>query len=145
MKWILGTAFVVVAAAAGVTAQSGQDMTMATTMKASYTGCVEAANDGHSFLLTHVEEGHSMSDHMAMADGKSPMKKKDDPAGAHEMSGHEMKPDGLVLAGRPDLKMHAGKKVAVTGAVSHDKSEMMSADRDTLTVASLKVLAKSCS
>ena len=56
-----------------------------------------------------------------------------------------MMPSAVVLTGRSDLKKHVGQKVTVTGSLSHGMSETMSNDRDTLAVASLKVVAKSCS
>jgi hypothetical protein len=51
----------------------------------------------------------------------------------------------MVLTGRSDLKKHVGQRVTVTGSLSHGMSETMTTDRDTLTVTSLKVVAKSCS
>jgi hypothetical protein len=120
MKWMWSTALVVVAVSAAVSAQSGKDMSerkMGDKMNMTYTGCVEAVNHGGSFLLTHVAQMHD--DHMM--------------------------PSAVFLAGRSDLKKHVGQKVTVSGSLSHQMSEAMPNGRDTLAVASLKVVAKSCS
>ena len=134
MKWMWSTAFVVVIAAAALSAQSGKDMKMSEKMKMSYTGCVEAATGGNSFLLTHVTGDHAMMAH----DG---MMKED--AGMHD-GDHQKMSNTLMLSGRSDLKKHLGQKVTVTGSLSHGMAEMPD-ERDTLTVASLKVVGKSCS
>ena len=112
-------------------------------------------NHGGSFLLTHVGEDHqsgpsvkrtpTMMNHDAMMKTDSEMAKKDEPAASNEMHGIYMMPSAVVLTGQSDLKKHVGQKVAVTGSLSHGMSETMSNNRDTLAVASLKVVAKSCS
>lgn len=158
MKWMWSTAFVVVAISAVASAQSGKEMSepkMGSTMNMAYTGCVEAVNHGGSFLLTHVGEDHqsgpsvkrtpTMMDHEAMMKTDSEMAKKDEPSASNEMHGDHMMPSAVVLTGRSDLKKHVGQKVTVTGSLSHGMSETMSSNRDTLAVASLKVVAKSCS
>ena len=158
MKWIWSTAFVVVAVSAVASAQSGKEMNepkMGNNMNTTYSGCVEAVNHGGSFLLTHVGEEHqsgpavkrtpTMMNHDAMMKTDSEMAKKDDPSASNEMHGDHMMPSAVVLTGRSDLKKHVGQKVTVTGSLSHGMSETMSSDRDTLAVASLKVVAKSCS
>jgi hypothetical protein len=142
------TAVVVVAVSAAVSAQSGKDMSepkMGDKMNTTYTGCIEAVNDGSSFLLTHVaDDDKAMMHHDAMMKSGTEMAKKDDPRPSGEMHDHMM-PAAVLLTGRSDLKKHVGQKVTVSGAVSHVTSEMMPDDRDMLTVASLKVVAKSCS
>jgi hypothetical protein len=158
MKWIWSTAFVVVAVSAAVSAQSARQMneaTMADQLNMTYTGCVEAVNHGGSFLLTHVGDDHqagpavkrmpTMMNHDAMMKTDSEMAKKDDPSASNEMHGDHVMPSAVVLTGRSDLKKHVGQKVTVTGSLSHGMSETMSNAPDTLAVASLKVVAKSCS
>jgi len=145
MKWMWSTAFVVAAVSAVVSAQSGKEMNepkMGNEMNVTYSGCVEAVNHGGSFLLTHVGDDHqtgsagkrmpTMMNHDAMMRTDAEMAKKDEPS-------------AVVLTGRSDLKKHVGQRVTVTGSLSHDMSETMSNNRDTLAVASLKVVAKSCS
>src|SRR5580765_2493481 len=145
MKWTWSTAVVVAAVSAVVSAQPGTEMNeprMGNEMNVTYSGCVEAVNHGGSFLLTHVGDDHqtgsaikrmpTMMNHDAMMKTDSEMAKKDEPS-------------AVVLTGRSDLKKHVGQKVTVTGSLSHDMSETMSNSRDTLAVASLKIVAKSCS
>lgn len=149
MKRIWSTAFVVVAVSVAVGAQSGKSMNepkMADTMNMTYTGCVEAVNHGGSFLLTHVGDDHqTMMHHDGMMKTDSEMAKKDEPRASNEIHGDHMMSSAMVLTGRSDLRKHVGQKVTVTGSLSHGMSEAMANDRDTLTVASLKVVAKSCS
>ena len=135
MKWMWSTALVVVAVSAAVSAQSGKDMSeprMGDTMKMGYTGCVETVNHGGSFLLTHIAD-----DHQAMMHHDGAMKSES------KMHDDHMMPSAVVLTGRADLKKHVGQKVTVTGSLSRAMSETPN-DRDTLAVASLKVVAKSC-
>jgi len=140
------TALVVVAVSAAVSAQAGKGMSepkMDDKMNMTYTGCVEAVNHGGSFLLTHVADNHqTMMRHDAMMKSDSDMAKKDEPS---DMHGDHMMPSAVALTGRSDLKKHVGQKVTVTGSLSHAMSETTANDRDTLAVASLKVVAKSCS
>lgn len=51
----------------------------------------------------------------------------------------------VTLTGRSGLKKHVGKKVMVTGTLSHGMSDSMPNRRDTLALTSLKVVAPSCS
>jgi len=147
MKWM--AALVVAAVSATVSGQSGKDMSepkMGDKMNMTYTGCVEAVNHGGSFLLTHLADDHqAMMHHDSMMKSDSKMAKKDEPRASNEMRDDHMTPSAVVLTGRSDLKKHVGQKVAVTGSLSHGMSETMPNDRDTLAVASLKVVAKSCS
>ena len=149
MKRMWSTALVVVAVSAAVSAQDAKHMNepaMGATKSMTYTGCVEAVNHGGSFLLTHVGQDHqAMMHHDAMMKTDSAMAKKDEPTASNDMHGDHMMPDAVVLTGRPDLKKHVGQKVTVSGALSHGMSDAMSNDRATLAVASLKVIAKSCS
>jgi hypothetical protein len=126
MKWMWNTAIVIFAVSVAVSAQSNESK-MAGTMSTEYTGCIEAVNHGGSFLLTHLGDKMAMNDDTMM---------KKDP---------DTMPDSVALTGRKDLKKHVGQKVVVTGSLSHRMSGTMRTDRDTLTVTSLKVVAKSCS
>ena len=149
MKWMWSTAFVVVAVSAAASAQSGKDMNepkMSGNMNMTYTGCLEAVNHGGAYLLTHVGDDHQTMMHDdAMMKSDLAMAKKDGPLASSEMHGDHMMPRAVALTGRSDLRKHVGQKVTVTGSLSHGMSEAMPDDRDTLTVASLKVVAKSCS
>ena len=149
MKWMWGTALVVIAVSATVSGQSGKDMSepkMGDKMNMTYTGCVEAVNHGGSFLLTHVADDHqAMMHHDDMMKSESKMAKNDEPGASNQMHDDHVMPSAVALTGRSDLKKHVGQKVTVTGSLSHGMSEMTSNDRDTLAVASLKVVAKSCS
>ena len=147
MKWMWSTAFGVVAVTAVVSAQSGKDMNtpkMADNMNMTYSGCLEAVNHGGSFLLTHVGDDHQAMMHHDAMTADSKMAKKDAPPVSNEMHGEHMMPSAIVLLGRSDLNKHVGQKVTVTGSVSHGMSDTMPSNRDTLTVTSLKVVAKSC-
>jgi hypothetical protein len=149
MKWMWSTALVVVAVSATVSAQSGKGMNepkMGDQVNMSYTGCVEAVNHGGSFLLTHVADDHqTMMPRDGVMKSESGMTKKDEPSASNEMHDDHMMPSAVVLTGRSDLKKHVGQKVTVTGALSRGMSETMPNDRETLAVASLKILGKSCS
>jgi len=109
-------------------------------MNMTYTGCVEAVNHGGSFLLTHIADGEAMMSHDGMMKDDSKMARDSKMANKDEMM-----LSTLALSGRSDLKKYVGQKVTVTGAVSRAMAGSMSNDRDTLAVASLKVVAKSCS
>ena len=150
MKWMWSTAIVIVAASVAVAAQSASDMGKPMKndkMSKTYTGCVESVNHGSSFLLTHLADDHQAMKHdMAMMKDDMTMKKdmggKDQTGGASDMSGDHMMPSALMLTGLSDAKKHVGQKVTVMGSVSMGS---MRDDLDTLTVSSLKVVAKSCS
>ncbi len=126
MKWMWSSAILVFAVSVAVSAQSNESK-MDGTMSTEYTGCIEAVNHGGSFLLTHLGNKTAIN-------GDAMVKKDPD-----------MMPDSVALTGRKDLKKHVGRKVVVTGSLSHDMSGTMRTDRDTLSVTSLKVIAKSCS
>ena len=150
MKWMWRAAFVVVAAVSATAyAQSGKDMNdskMADTANVTYTGCVTAVNHGGWFLLTDVVDGHqAMKHHDAMMKADADMAKMDEPAATNAMHGDHMVPNAVALAGRSDLKKHVGQKVTVSGALSDGMSDATPNNRETLNVASLKVIAKSCS
>ena len=140
MKRIWTTAIAVMALCVVVGAESVREMNM------MYTGCVEAVNHGGSFLLTHVADDHqAMMPHDGMMKSESGVAKKDEPRASNEMHDDHMMSSAVVLTGRSDLKKHVGQRVTVTGSLSRGMSETMPNGRDTLAVASLKILAKSCS
>ena len=71
--------------------------------------------------------------------------KKDEQKMDASMDGHAMASSAFKLIGSNNLKSQVGKKVRVTGAVAKDSMGTMSSDPETLSVRSLKVIAKSCS
>jgi hypothetical protein len=141
MKLMLGTAIVVVGVSAAVAAQSGRmsQPAMGDKMSTTYSGCVEAVNHGGAFLLTRIGDDHekAMKGDMTMKKDMGTMDK--------DMRGDHMTPSTVALTGSPDLKKHIGQRVTVTGSVSAGSTGTMRDDLDTLTVRSLKVVAKSCS
>lgn len=130
MNGILGAAIAAIVVTAAVGAQSAGDMKKPSKdgmMNMTYTGCVEVVNHGAMFMLTDVDAGaHPMQGEPAM--------KHDD----------AMPSKPIVLAGNSTVKKHVGQKVAVTGALSNGAMGTMRQDLSTLTVSTLKVVAKSC-
>ena len=146
MKWMWSTALVLVTVSAAVRAQSGKEISEPKMSAMTYTGCVEAVNHGGSFLLTHVADDHqTMMHHDGMMKSDSEMAKKEEPRASNDMKGDHMMPNAVVLIGRSDLKKHVGQKVTVSGTLSYGMSDDMPNDRAILNVASLKIVAKSCS
>jgi hypothetical protein len=160
-NWILATAVVAITVTAAVGAQSASTMQQpakGNTMSMTYTGCVESVNQGAAFLLTRVDGASSESMHgdMAMKHDDMAMKRDDmamkgDAAKTmpHEqmpMAGETMAPmsKSLALTGS-NLGKHVGQKVSVTGSLSDGSMGAMHQDMSTLTVKTLKVIAKSCS
>ena len=127
MKWIWSMALFA-AGCAVLNAQDAKPPKMADPMKATYTGCLAEINNRESFVLTHVEEDRRMS---MPASTQAPA--------------DQMMSRVVTLTGRSDLKKHVGKKVMVTGTLSHGMSDSMPNGRDTLALTSLKVVAPSCS
>ncbi len=131
MKWMWKMAVVLLAASAVAHAQSGRNMDTpmmngsVSSMTTMYTGCIEVVNHGGMVLLTHLADDHQMT-----------MKDAGD---------DRMPPRALVLTGPSNLKKQAGRKVTVTGSLSEAANETMRSDVRALRVASLKVVAKSCS
>jgi hypothetical protein len=130
MNRMLGTAIAAIVVTAAVGAQSTGDMKKLSNdgmMNMTYTGCVEVVNHGAMFMLTEVDAGaHPMQGAPAM--------KHDD----------TMPSKPIVLAGNSAIQKHIGQKVAVTGALSSGAMGTMRQDLSTLTVDTLKVVAKSC-
>jgi hypothetical protein len=127
MKWIWSMALFA-AGCAVLNAQDAKPPKMADTAKATYTGCVEAVNNGGEFVLTHVEETHRMSM----------------PASAHNPA-DQMMSHVVTLTGRSSLKKHVGQKVMVAGSLSHGMPDAAPNRRDILALTSLKVVMRSCS
>ncbi len=155
MKWMWSTAIVFVSVSAIAHAQSA-DMNKTSKsdmMRTTYTGCVEVVNHGGAFLLTHVGDAAKAAMHgdTTMHDGAEKMEKTDtgkmerEPMAMHDGKMETMAPNVIALTGSSELKKHVGHKVAVTGTVSHGAMGTMRNDLSTLTVSSLKVVAKSCS
>ena len=125
-KWIVSAVVAAMSVTAVLGAQSmtamgkpSQDDMNSTT----YTGCVESWNHGAAFLLTKIEhQGAEMTDSKKDTMSKS-----------------------FALAGMANLDKHVGEKVSVTGSVSKSSTGTMRPDVPTLTLKTLKVIAKSCS
>ena len=156
MNWMPATAIVAMSVTAAVGAQSAK-MTKASkgdTSSTTYTGCVESVNHGGAFLLTMIDSGaaESMHDDMTVKhhDDKA---MNDAPAGTmpHDqmpMADEKMKETpskAFALAGPVSFSKHVGQKVAVAGSLSDGWTGTMRQDVSTLTVKTLKVIAKSCS
>jgi hypothetical protein len=105
----------------------------------TYTGCLESGTTGAGmFVLTHP----------AMMDGdkKGAMMKDSGKMDtmAHDMSEHTAMSMTLKVSTTGlDLRKHLGHKVSVTGSVSEGMKDA-GTDQSTLTVKSLKMVAKSC-
>jgi hypothetical protein len=124
---------------------------MAGKMATTYTGCIEAVDNGSAWQLTHLTDDHEkgMKDHgMAAKDDGMAMKKDDGMAREKDagpmMNGKNVLPKQVALSGSTDLKKHVGQKVTVTGSLSAEFTGPMQSEVRTLTVSSLKVVAKSC-
>ena len=128
-NWILSTAVVAMSLTAAVGAQSTTTMgkpSQGDAMRMTYTGCVESVNHGAAFLLTGVERRGAGT---PMANSKM----------------DTMPSTSFALAGSANLSKHVGQKVSVTGSLSDGSTGTMRPDVSTVTVKTLKVIAKSCS
>jgi hypothetical protein len=156
-NWILGAAVVAMSVTAAVGAQTTKDMerpSKGDTMSMTYTGCVESVNHGGTFLLTKVDSVGATSMHgntamrhqgdVAMpGDAAKPMQHEQMPMAEEKM---DMMPSkSFVLAGTSNLSKHVGHKVSVTGSLSDGAMGTMRQDVSTLTIKTLKMIAKSCS
>lgn len=156
-NWILSTAVVAMSVTAAVGAQSANAMgrpSKGDTMSMTYTGCVQSVNHGSAFLLTKVDDMGAESMH-----GDTTMKHHDDMAmkgDATKTMQHEQTPmteqkmdampsKSFALTGSANLSKHVGHKVSVTGSLSDGAMGTMRQDVSTLTIKTLKVIAKSCS
>ena len=156
-NWILSTAVVAVSITAAIGAQSmkaTETPSADDAMIMRYTGCVETVNHGAMFLLTKVESvgAESMHGDMAMKHHDN-MRKKGDAATTmqHEEASMadgkmDMMPSrSFALAGAATWSKHVGQTVSVTGSVSDASMKTTRQGVSTLTVKTLKVIAKSCS
>ena len=149
MKSILGLTLGVVlavSAAAGAQSAKGMDKPMKGGMAdVTYTGCVEAGSGG-GLVLTHVATGKPMAmkgHEMPMKGEETAMKSTDMPS--KPMDGDHMMPKSVSLVGSPDLGKHVGQRVSIKGSPSHDNMEGMHDGQPSVSVASFKVVSKSCS
>lgn len=112
-------------------------------MTTTYTGCVEAVNHGATLMLTHVGQGPMAAkpDDMSMKPEDMSMKHEDMAMGRDSM---QAPPTALALSGRSDLRKHVGQKIEVIGMISKGAANSMRDDLQTLSVSSLKVIAKKC-
>jgi len=146
-NWILTTVVVTMSVTAAVGAQSTSAVgkpSKVDAMTMTYTGCVESVNHGGAFLLTKIDSPESMHDDMAKkTDAAKTMKPETTPMADEKMDGMPSK--SFALAGSANLNKHVGRKVSVTGSLSEGSMGAMRQDVSTLTIKSLKVIAKSCS
>ena len=163
-NWVLTTALIAMSVTAAVGAQSAKAMhqpSKGDAMSMTYTGCVESVNHGAAFRLTKVDGKGAESMH-----GDKTMKHHDDMAMKHDDMAmksdaaktmqHEQAPmaddkmdamsaKSFALAGSTNLSKHIGQRVSVTGSLSDGSMGTMRQDLSTLTIKTLKVIAKSCS
>ena len=162
-KWVLTAAVVAMSVTAAVGAQSAPAMHQPSKgdamMSTTYTGCVESVNHGGAFLLTKIDSVDSMHEDKTMKHRDDRAMKQDDRAmksDAAKTMQHEQaamaaeKMDAIsaksfALAGPTNLSKHIGQKVSVTGSLSDGSMGTMRQDLSTLTIKTLKVIAKSCS
>lgn len=154
-NWILSTAVLAIGVTAVAAAQSATPMGKPSkgkgdTMSETYTGCLESVNHGASFLLTKVDDAESMHSDMAMKHDDTAM--KGDAAKSMQDERMPMKGDkdamaakSFALVGSASLAKHVGHKVSVTGSLSETSMGAMHQEVSTLTVKTLKMIAKSCS
>ena len=161
MNWMVSAVVVAVSVTAAASAQSAKvtgKPSKADAMSMTYTGCVESVNHGDAFLLTKIDGQESMrgdmtlkqQDDMPMKHDDMAMKSDSAKTMQHEqmpMAGEKMAPmssKSFALTGS-NLGKHIGQKVSVTGSLSDGSMGAMHQDLSTLTVKTLKVIAKSCS
>jgi hypothetical protein len=161
-NWVLTTTVMAMSVTAAVGAQSAKAMhqpSKGDAMSVAYTGCVESVNHGGAFLLTKIDRVDSMHDDKTMKHHGDMAMKHDDMAmktDAAKTMQHEQAPmadekmdamsaKSFALAGSTNLSKHIGQKVSVTGSLSDGSMGTMRQDLSTLTIKTLKVIAKSCS
>ena len=142
-NWICGAAIPVALVAAAIRVQplKGSELSSTDSMKSmTYRGCVVVANHGAVVLLKDIAtDAVSMPN---VHDMKSEtMKPGQTSTGAAAMDSVPAKT--MALSGLVDLQKHSGQTVSVTGMLSD--APPVWRDLPTLTVRSLKVIAKSCS
>ena len=125
-------------------------------MSTTYTGCVESVNHGGWFLLTRVDtaetaEREAMHRDMAMAHHDDMAMKgeaarmQNEPTSIADDTKDAMPSKSFALAGAANLSRYVGQQVSVTGSLSNRPIGTTRHDVSTLTVKTLKVVAKSCS
>lgn len=114
------------------------------TRRMTYTGCVESVNHGYAFLLAKVDVADSMHRDMA-AQQHDGMAAQQDQSTMPDPKMDAMSSKSFGLAGSADFSRHVGQRVTVTGTVADPAPGTMRQDVPTLTVKSLKVIARSCS
>jgi hypothetical protein len=116
-------------------ADHGMDMAKSVT----YTGCLQKGPMGAGrFVLAHaamVDPGHK---EMMMKDSVQMTMHE------HDMAEQGMDPMMTVTSAGVDLAKHVGQKVSVMGSVTNGTMDRSGSETSTLTVTSLKSLAKSC-
>lgn len=113
-------------------------------MTSVYSGCIQAAGQDGTFVLTHVTSGRMDAMHDGAPMGHDTMMPKSDAMAADHDGGMTMR-STVTLTGRSDFRKHVGQRVSVTGTVSKGSTSGMHDSGETLSVRSLKVLAKMCS
>ena len=160
MNGMVSAVVVAVSVTAAASAQSAKvagKPSKADAMSMTYTGCVESVNHGDAFLLTKIDGQESMRGDMTMKHQDDMAMKHDDmamksdaaktmqqrtPMADEKMDAMPAK--AFALAGSANLAKHVGQKVSVTGSVSEGSMGTMRQDVSTLTIKTLKVIAKSC-
>ncbi len=152
MKWWCSVSAAVLAASSLVSAQSTAMMgktTMAERMgmEETYVGCVEAGSTPGSFVLTNVSRD-AMSDASMPKDTMPKDTMNNDMMKKDAMMKHDgdamddmrmpMAPNSVMLVGSAVSKKYVGRKVSVAGSATMGP-------QTSLTVKSVKVVAKSCS
>jgi hypothetical protein len=122
-------------------ADHGMEMAKAVT----YTGCLESDTTGAgTFVLTHPAMMDSAKKDAMKKDAMMKDSAKMDTMAAHDMSDHNMMSMMLTVSTTGlDLHKHLGQKVSVTGSLTQGMKDA-GTDQSTLTVKSLKTIAKSC-
>lgn len=113
-------------------------------MTSVYSGCIQAAEQDGAFVLTHVTSGRMDAMQHSARMGHDAMTPKSDALAADQDGGMTMS-SVVTLTGRSDFRKHVGQKVSVTGTFSKGATSSMHDGGETLSVRSLKVLAKRCS
>jgi hypothetical protein len=153
--WML-TALVAMSVTAAVGAQSAKATRKAShdkTMSTTYTGCVESVNHGERFVLTRVDTADrqamhrdmAMTHHDDMAMKGEAARMQNGPTPMADDAMEAMPSKSFALAGAANLSRYVGQQVSVTGSLSNRPIGTMRHDVSTLTVKTLKVVAKSCS
>jgi hypothetical protein len=136
-------AVVVVARSDSARMPNHADHGMEMAKEMTFTGCLEsdAAGTG-TFVLTHPAMMNDGKKDAMMKDVMMKDSGKTDTMAGHDMSEHNTMMLTVSRTGL-DLRKHLGQRVAVTGSVSQGMKDA-GTEQSTLTVKSLKMVAKSC-